>query len=42
MNPPYKYLETFRKEEVLAKKEKINIWSRMHYVTNWGFNGCIP
>ena len=41
MNPPYKYLETFRKEENLAKREKINIWSRLHYVTNWGFNGCL-
>ncbi len=41
MSPPYKYLETFRKEEKLAKREKINIWSRLHYVTNWGFNGCL-
>ncbi|MFJ5761905.1 thermonuclease family protein [Neobacillus sp. NPDC093182] len=41
MNPPYKYLETFRKEENLAKREKINIWTRLHYVTNWGFNGCL-
>lgn len=41
MNPPYKYLERFRKEENLAKKEKINIWSRWGFVSNWGFNGCI-
>ncbi|MDQ1005092.1 micrococcal nuclease [Neobacillus niacini] len=41
MNPPYTYLETFRKEENLAKREKINIWSRLQYVTNWGFNGCL-
>ncbi|NYE07033.1 endonuclease YncB(thermonuclease family) [Bacillus niacini] len=41
MNPPYKYLETFRKEENLAKEGKINIWSRENYVTNWGFNGCL-
>jgi endonuclease YncB( thermonuclease family) len=41
MNPPYKYLETFRKEENLAKREKINIWSRPPYVTNWGFNRCL-
>jgi micrococcal nuclease len=41
MNPPYKYLETFRKEETLAKRGKINIWSRWNFVTNWGFNGCL-
>jgi micrococcal nuclease len=41
MNPSYKYLETFRKEENLAKRGKINIWSRWDFVTNWGFNGCL-
>ena len=41
MNPPYKYLEPFRKEENLAKRNKINIWSRLNFVTNWGFNGCL-
>jgi len=41
MNPPYKYLELYRKEENLAKRQKINIWSRTHYVTSWGFNGCL-
>jgi micrococcal nuclease len=41
MNPPYKYLELFRKEENLAKRNKINIWSRLNFVTNWGFNGCL-
>lgn len=41
MNPPYKYLEQFRKEENLAKREKINIWSKLNFVTNWGFNGCL-
>jgi micrococcal nuclease len=41
MNPPYKYLELFRKEENLAKREKFNIWSRLNFVTNWGFNGCL-
>jgi micrococcal nuclease len=40
MNPPYKYLETFRKEENLAKRNKINIWSRWNFVKDWGFNGC--
>ncbi|SDN63936.1 nuclease homologue [Bacillus sp. OK048] len=41
MNPPYKYLESFRNEENLAKRKKINIWSRFNFVTNWGFNGCL-
>ncbi|WHZ05824.1 thermonuclease family protein [Neobacillus sp. YX16] len=41
MNPPYKFLELLRKEENLAKRKKINIWSRLNYVTNWGFNGCL-
>jgi micrococcal nuclease len=40
MNPPYKYLETFREDEGLAKREKVNIWSRWNFVTDWGFNGC--
>jgi micrococcal nuclease len=42
MNPPNKYLEQFREEENLAKREKINIWSRWNFVTNWGFDGCLP
>jgi micrococcal nuclease len=42
MNPPYKYLETFREDESLAKRGKINIWSRWDFVANWGFNGCLP
>jgi micrococcal nuclease len=42
MNPPYKYLETFREDESLAKREKVNIWSRWNFVANWGFNGCLP
>jgi micrococcal nuclease len=41
MKPPYKYLEQYREEERKAKKEKINIWSRLNFVTNWGFNGCL-
>jgi micrococcal nuclease len=41
MNPPYKYLEQFREEERLAKKGKINIWSRVNFVTDRGFNGCL-
>jgi micrococcal nuclease len=41
MNPPYKYLEHFRKEENKAKRQKLNIWSRGNFVTNWGFNGCL-
>lgn len=42
MNPPYKYLEQYRKEENQAKREKINIWSRLNFVSKWGFNGCLP
>ncbi|MEH7011993.1 thermonuclease family protein [Neobacillus niacini] len=42
MNPPYKYLEQFREDEGLAKREKINIWSRLNFLTNLGFNGCLP
>jgi micrococcal nuclease len=41
MKPPYKYLERFREEETKAKRDKINIWSRLNFVTNWGFNGCL-
>lgn len=41
INPPYRYLENFRKEENLAKRQKLNIWSRFKFVTNWGFNGCL-
>jgi micrococcal nuclease len=41
MDPPYKYLKQFREDESLAKREKINIWSRSDFVTNWGFNGCL-
>ncbi|NWQ43347.1 thermonuclease family protein [Bacillus sp. EB106-08-02-XG196] len=41
MKPPYKYLEQYREEERKAKREKINIWSRLNFVTNWGFNGCL-
>jgi micrococcal nuclease len=38
--PPYKYLELFREDESLAKREKVNIWSRFDFVKNLGFNGC--
>jgi micrococcal nuclease len=41
MNPPYKYLEQFREEERLAKTGKINIWSRVNFVTEGVFNGCL-
>jgi micrococcal nuclease len=40
MNPPYKYLNLFRKDEGLAKRSQLNIWSQKDYVTNRGFNGC--
>ncbi|MEH7177920.1 thermonuclease family protein [Neobacillus vireti] len=42
MDPPYTYLDQFREDESLAKKRKINIWSRAYFVTNWGFSGCVP
>jgi micrococcal nuclease len=42
LNPPYKYLEIFREDERLAKSEKVNIWSRIDFVKNWGFHGCLP
>ena len=41
MNPPYKYLEPYREEESKAKREKNNIWSRVIFVMDWGFNGCL-
>jgi len=41
MNPPYKYLETYREVENSAKREKVNIWSSSGFVTKWGFNGCL-
>jgi micrococcal nuclease len=41
MNPPYKYLELFRKDESLAIRGKINIWSKVDFVTLRGFNGCL-
>jgi micrococcal nuclease len=42
MNPPYKYLGLFREDESLAKRGEINIWRRLAFVTDWGFNGCMP
>jgi micrococcal nuclease len=42
INPPYKYLEQFKEDENLAKRKKVNIWSKLNFVTNWGFNGCLP
>lgn len=41
-NPPYKYLELFREGENLARRENINIWSSLDFVTNWGFKWCVP
>lgn len=41
MDPPYKYLEQFKDIENQAKQEKMHIWSRVDFVTNWGFNGCL-
>jgi micrococcal nuclease len=42
MNPPYKNIQQFRDDESLAKRNRVNIWSRTGFVTNWGFRGCVP
>lgn len=42
MDPPYKYLRLFREDENSAKKRRVNIWSRLNYVTYRGFEGCMP
>ncbi|MEH7418640.1 thermonuclease family protein [Neobacillus drentensis] len=42
MSPPYKYLVLYRDVESLARREKLNIWSRQNFVTRWGFSGCVP
>jgi micrococcal nuclease len=41
MDPPYKYLKQFREDESLARRERTNIWSKLNFVTNGGFNGCL-
>jgi micrococcal nuclease len=41
IHPPYKYLDQFQEDERLAKRAKINIWSRGDFVGNWGFSGCV-
>jgi hypothetical protein len=38
----HKYLTHYRTDESLAKRNKVNIWSRTGFVTNWGFSGCLP
>ncbi|MCM2532348.1 thermonuclease family protein [Neobacillus pocheonensis] len=42
MNPPYKFLLQYREVESLAKRNRVNIWNRTDYVTNRGFNECVP
>lgn len=42
MNPPYKFLSLYREEESLAKRNRVNIWSRAEYVSSRGFIGCEP
>jgi micrococcal nuclease len=42
MNPPYKYLELFREDENIAKRENINVWKRDNFIRELGFSGCIP
>ncbi|MGG3468993.1 thermonuclease family protein [Neobacillus pocheonensis] len=41
MNPEYKSLASYREDEGLAKRSRLNIWSHSDYVTKWGFNGCV-
>ncbi|WP_346222408.1 thermonuclease family protein [Heyndrickxia faecalis] len=38
--PPYQYLDTFKKAEQRAKNEKLRVWSQPGYATDRGFNGC--
>jgi micrococcal nuclease len=42
IDPPYKLLPQYRVDENFAKRNKVNIWSRMGYVTSRGFLGCVP
>ncbi|MED4226510.1 thermonuclease family protein [Neobacillus cucumis] len=41
LKPPYKYLDLYRDDESLARRNKLNIWSRPNFVTRWGFSGCV-
>ncbi|SMQ77681.1 Endonuclease YncB, thermonuclease family [Bacillus sp. OV166] len=41
MKPPYRYLDLYRDDESLARREKLNIWSRPNFVTKWGFSWCV-
>jgi micrococcal nuclease len=40
MDPPYKYLTLFRKDENLARKSKLRIWETKDFVSYKGFIGC--
>ena len=40
MNPSYKYLSIYQNDETSAKRNKVKIWSKPNYVSQWGFNGC--
>ena len=42
INPPYKYLTLYKRDEDLAKRSGVNIWGKPNFVTRWGFNGCAP
>lgn len=42
MNPPNKFLLQYREDESLAKRNRVNVWNRTDYVTNRGFNECVP
>ncbi|MEH7375439.1 thermonuclease family protein [Neobacillus drentensis] len=41
MKPLYRYLDLYRDDESLARREKLNIWSRPNFVTKWGFSWCV-
>ncbi|MCL6572681.1 MAG: thermonuclease family protein [Bacillus sp. (in: Bacteria)] len=42
IDPPYKFLRQYRSVENFAKRNSVNIWRRLDFVTNRGFVGCVP
>lgn len=39
--PNTKYLDTYKKDEQVAKDKDLKIWSKDGYATDKGFNGCV-
>ncbi|NUI60837.1 thermonuclease family protein [Bacillus amyloliquefaciens] len=39
--PNTKYLDTYKKDEQVAKDKDLKIWSKNGYSTDKGFNGCV-